>query len=63
MCDLNPKVRDQVDAYGLTALIGADRIFETSHALLLAYTEATGTRPGPPADIDDADGDRRLNGS
>jgi hypothetical protein len=47
MCDLNPKVRDQVDAYGLTALIGADRIFETSHALLLAYTQATGTRPGP----------------
>jgi high affinity sulfate transporter 1 len=47
MCDLNPKVRDQVDAYGLTAMIGADRVFETSQALLLAYTEATGTRPGP----------------
>ena len=47
MCDLNPQVRDQVDAYGLTAMIGADRVFETSHALLLAYTEATGTRPGP----------------
>ena len=47
MCDLNPRVRTQVDAYGLTAMIGADRVFETSHALLLAYTEATGTRPGP----------------
>ena len=63
MCDLNSKVRHQVDAYGLTATIGVDRVFETSHALLLAYTEATGMRPGPSVAVDDADGDRRLNGS
>jgi SulP family sulfate permease len=37
ICDLNPKVREQLDAYGLTELIGADRIFATTTDLLAAY--------------------------
>jgi SulP family sulfate permease len=37
ICDLNPKVREQLDAYGLTELIGADRIFATTVDLLAAY--------------------------
>jgi SulP family sulfate permease len=37
ICDLNPKVREQLDAYGLTELIGADRIFATTADLLAAY--------------------------
>ena len=37
ICDLNPKVREQLDAYGLTELIGTDRIFATTTDLLAAY--------------------------
>ena len=47
MCDLNPKVRAQVDAYGLTELIGAGRIYDTVDALLRAYRAATDAGPGP----------------
>ena len=30
ICDLNPNVREQLDAYGLTEAIGTDRIFATT---------------------------------
>ncbi len=47
MCDLNPKVRAQVDAYGLTELIGAGRIFDTVDALLRTYWATTDPGPDP----------------
>jgi SulP family sulfate permease len=58
ICDLNPKVRGQLDAYGLTETIGVDRIFATAVDLLEAYRAAGGpdspvaapvggTPPGP----------------
>ena len=37
ICDLSPKVRGQLDAYGLTELIGIDRIFATTMDLVAAY--------------------------
>jgi high affinity sulfate transporter 1 len=37
ICDLNPKVRGQLDAYGLTDLIGTDRIFATATDVMSAY--------------------------
>jgi SulP family sulfate permease len=40
--DLSPKVRRQLDEYGLTPLIGADRIFPTLRALVAAYRAETG---------------------
>jgi SulP family sulfate permease len=49
LSDLSPKVRSQLDAYGLTQKIGVDRIFPTAHDLLAAYRaaeSATGPRPG-----------------
>ena len=53
ICDLNPKVREQLDAYGLTGLIGADRIFATTADLLAAYRAAgdvaAGAGEAPPA--------------
>ena len=51
ICDLNPKVRDQLDAYGLTELIGTDRIFATAADLLAAYRAAgdVAAPESPPA--------------
>jgi high affinity sulfate transporter 1 len=43
ICDLNPKVREQLDAYGLTELIGTDRIFATTADLLAAYRASADT--------------------
>jgi MFS superfamily sulfate permease-like transporter len=37
MCRITPKVRAELDAYGLTAEIGEDRIFEDAEAVLEAY--------------------------
>jgi sulfate permease, SulP family len=37
MCRITPKVRAELDAYGLTAEIGEDRIFEDADAVLEAY--------------------------
>ncbi len=48
MCDLNPKVRGQLDAYGLTEGIGADRIFLTTADLVAAY-RASGDGAAAPA--------------
>ena len=51
ICDLNPKVLEQLDAYGLTELIGTDRIFATTADLLAAYRASadTGAVEAPPA--------------
>jgi MFS superfamily sulfate permease-like transporter len=51
ICDLNPKARAQLDAYGLTELIGTDRIFATTTDLLVAYRAAAEAGAGgtPPA--------------
>jgi sulfate permease, SulP family len=56
MCDLSPNVRAQLDAYGLTATIGPERIFATGRSLLAAYralgsaapAAASGAAPGSP---------------
>jgi SulP family sulfate permease len=47
ICDLNPKVRGQLDAYDLTEKIGTDRIFATAADLVLAYR--TWVQTAPPA--------------
>jgi len=47
--DLNPKVRAQLDAYGLTEKIGVDRIFATTVDLLDAYRAAAGSAPSDAA--------------
>jgi len=45
ICDLNPKVRGQLDAYGLTESIGADRIFATATDLVRAYGASADRAP------------------
>jgi SulP family sulfate permease len=53
ICDLNPKVRGQLDAYGLTELIGTDRIFATATGVMAAYRAFADARPSaaqPAAD-------------
>jgi SulP family sulfate permease len=57
ICDLDPKIRRQLDAYGLTEAIGADRIFATAVDLLEAYRATSGSptsdavpAPGPPTE-------------
>ena len=40
MCRLTPKVRSELDAYGLTAEIGEDHLFEDAKAVLDAYQAA-----------------------
>jgi MFS superfamily sulfate permease-like transporter len=41
LCDIEPGVRDQLDAYRLTSLIGEDRIYPTVAQVLAAYRSAT----------------------
>ncbi len=36
-CDLSPRVRTEFDAYGLTELIGADRLMDDVHAVVERY--------------------------
>ncbi len=48
LLDVDPKVRTQLDRYGLTEKIGAARIFETIGDAADAYARATGDRR--PAD-------------
>jgi MFS superfamily sulfate permease-like transporter len=40
LCNVAPAVREELDAYGLTARIGEDRIFDTLPELLTAYRES-----------------------
>jgi len=55
ICDLNPKVRGQLDAYGLTELIGIDRIFATATDLIAAYrASADAASPESPPAADPA---------
>ncbi len=49
ICDVNPKVRGQLDAYGLDETIGVDRIFATAFDLLKAYRATAGTAPSDAA--------------
>ena len=49
ICDLNPKVRGQLDAYGLAEKIGTDRIFATAVDLLRAYRASGGVDPSDAA--------------
>ena len=53
--DLNPKVRGQLDSYGLTELIGTDRIFDTATDLVAAYrASADAAAPELPPAADPA---------
>ena len=64
LSDVNPKVRGQLDAYGLTAKIGAERIFDTFQDLLEAARSGQDDRrrrPGGPAGAGKWVG-RRLTG-
>ncbi len=47
ICDLNPKVRGQLDAYGLTETIGTDRIYDTTVDLLRAYRASAASAQAP----------------
>lgn len=49
ICDPNPKVRAQLDAYGLAEKIGTDRIFATAVDLLRAYRASAGVAPSDAA--------------
>jgi MFS superfamily sulfate permease-like transporter len=49
ICDLSPKVRGQLDAYGLTGRIGADRVFATVTDLVAAYRATPATDPAGAA--------------
>jgi MFS superfamily sulfate permease-like transporter len=37
MCDLEPRVRAELDAYGLTAVIGSEHLFDTLSDVFAAY--------------------------
>jgi MFS superfamily sulfate permease-like transporter len=55
ICDLSPKVRGQLDAYGLTELIGTDRIFATATDVIAAYrASADAAAPASPPAADPA---------
>jgi len=47
--DLDPAQRAQLDAYGLTAKIGEDRIFDTAADLVAAYAAFAAADDAPPA--------------
>jgi SulP family sulfate permease len=54
ICDLNPKVRGQLDAYGLAELIGTDRIFATATDVMSAYRASAGAGPAEAQPVADA---------
>jgi SulP family sulfate permease len=43
MCELSPRILEQLDAYGLTDRIGRDRIFRTLSELVAAYNAESGS--------------------
>ncbi len=43
LCDVDPKVRKQLDAYGLTERLGAANIYPSRQRLIVAYQSAAGT--------------------
>ena len=51
LCDLAPPVRQQLDAYGLTEQIGADRIYPSPAQLIAAYQAPSASAPAaePPS--------------
>jgi len=46
LCDVEPGVRRQLDAYGLTAVIGEDHLFDSPSEVLAAYRQLP-----PPASV------------
>ena len=54
MSDLSPRVRGQLDAYGLTATIGVDRIYPTTRDLVAAYEAELAEPPPGGASVTDA---------
>jgi SulP family sulfate permease len=51
LCDVEPRVRRELDAYGLTASIGKDHVFATLSDLLVAYRglPPAAAAPAPPS--------------
>ena len=39
LCDVEPRVRKELDAYGLTAKIGEDHLFDSVSEVLAAYRQ------------------------
>jgi MFS superfamily sulfate permease-like transporter len=46
LCDVEPRVRKELDAYGLTAVIGEDHLFDSPSEVLAAYRQLP-----PPASV------------
>jgi hypothetical protein len=46
LCDVEPLVRRELDAYGLTAVIGEDHLFDSPSDVLAAYRQLP-----PPASV------------
>ncbi len=49
LCDVDPHARELLDAYGLTARIGADHFYDTVDDVLVAYGAAGPNPQGAPA--------------
>jgi high affinity sulfate transporter 1 len=49
LCDLSPKVRAQLDAYGLTDLIGAANVYDDVQDVIEAFGTAPAEGPAAPA--------------
>ncbi len=62
IADLDPAVRAQLDAYGLTGKIGADHIFATSADLVAAYNGVGCGRGGAGSDRAGAPAGRGSDG-
>jgi hypothetical protein len=39
LCDIEPRVREELDTYGLTAVIGEDHLFDGVPEVLAAYRQ------------------------
>ena len=49
--ELDPVVRKQLDAYGLSAVIGAENFFESATDVVEAYRKGATAIPAPSADV------------
>jgi sulfate permease, SulP family len=47
LCDVEPRVRRELDAYGLTAAIGEDHVFDSVSEVLAAYRQLPPTTSAP----------------
>jgi high affinity sulfate transporter 1 len=48
LCDVEPRVRQELDAYGLTAVIGEDHLFDSPSEVLVAYRQLPPPASAPP---------------